>query len=419
MFSEGRNFVEAGSLCVRGLVLLGLAFIVGEISGLAIPLTGSNGNVVDFAGVKSASPAGLRVQVKADDPLLDVGWEKFDLSKLESENPEIHQAYQEALAGKHTELNLGAFAPKDQPAMREQKNYEDGAERHGWFETGAAGGKFAIQLPETEPKSVLLVSMGVDGRSIRYMGGVGASRWKALTEKFHMAVMSYEFDLSKKGETFDPSKDAPFIYTDAGSGDGVISALEQFAEKSGKTRLKTIPIAVFGADVLGAAFSYNFVQSHPDRVIAAVASKGAFYLGAPSENSAKVPLLLLWGEYDSDIKRWNPTDTHEQAYENSLNLFPNWIHAMEPRGGPGESPLSFEFGRIFLDRMMLARMSPNGELLELDRSKAWVGNLQTREIRRMEDPEKVLEAHETWLPNGEVAKLWEDFSTGSLDLNSQ
>lgn len=405
-----------GMLFSSGLVLF-CFFCSSEAFG--VPLKGSNGTTVDFFGIKSASPAGLRVQVADGGALLDVAWEKFDIEQLRIDHPEIFAAFEEAKAGKHTELNLGSFAPKVDPAMREVKNFRDGAERDGWYEAGAGGGKFAIQLPKTEPKAILLVSMGQDGRSIRYMGGVGTTRWNAMMEKFQMAVLSYEFSLSKGGENFDPAKNAPFIFTEAGSGDALFEALGQLSEKSGKSGLKDLPIAIFGNDVLGAAFAYNLVQSHPDRIIAAVASKGAFYLGKPTEASVKVPLLLLWGEYDQDIDRWSPSDTHEEVYETALPLQPNWIHAMEPRGGPGESQLSFQISSVFLDRMILARLKPEGELVDLERDGSWIGNLETREIRRMEDPERVLEPHETWLPNGEVAKLWEEFSNGTLAPDTQ
>lgn len=402
----------------RGFFVAGLTFL-GSTLSWAVPLTGANGKVVDFSGIKSAGPGGLRVKITAEGSEIDVPWERFDLPKLKSEHPEIFAAYEKAQTGQHTDLDLGSYAPQTMPQQQEVKNFRDGAERHGWYETGGGGGKFAIQMPDQEVKGVLLVSMGQDGRSIRYMGGVGVTRWAKFAEKFQFAIMSYEFPVTRgDGADYDITKAAPYIFADK-SGEGVLSALESFAEKSKKPALKEVPIAVFGFDVLGAAFAFNFAQNHPDRVIAAVAAKGAFYAAELNENAAKVPLLLLWGEYDQEIERWNPFSDHQETYEKGLELRPNWTHAMEPRGPSGETPLSFTMGMTFLNRMILARLNPEGGLKEMDREDAWVGNLKTKEIRRMEDPGRVLEPHETWLPNGEVAKLWEEFSNGTLAPDTQ
>ena len=389
--------------------------------GHAIPLAGSNGRIVEFEVVKKASPEGLTVQVEKGGDEIQLGWDKLDLEHLQKNHPALYQAYQAAQKGASTELHLGTTPDPAAPMKKsepELKNYRDGAERHGWYETGGGGGKFGIQLPDQEVKGVLLVSMGQDGRSMRYMGGVGVTRWAKFAEKFQFAVMSYEFPVTRGNGDYDVTKAAPYIFADK-SGEGVISALESFAEKAQKPALKEVPIAVFGFDVLGAAFAFNFVQNHPDRVIAAVVAKGAFYAAELNEDATKVPLLLLWGEYDQDIDRWNPFSDHQETYEKALELRPNWTHAMEPRGPSGETPLSFTMGMTFLNRMILARLNPEGGLKELNREDAWVGNLKTREIRRMEDPERVLEPHETWLPNGEVAKLWEDFSNGALALDTQ
>lgn len=404
-------------------VVLGLVFLeLSSSVGLALPLAGSNGRIVDFEVVKSASPEGLTVQVKKGGDEIQLGWDKLDLGHLQKNHPVLFQAYQAAQKGATTPLRIG-MTPDPNGAMRENENefkdFRDGAERHGWYETGGGGGKFAIQMPDQEVKGVLLVSMGQDGRSIRYMGGVGVTRWAKFAEKFQFAIMSYEFPVTRgDGADYDITKAAPYIFADK-SGEGVLSALESFAEKSKKPALKEVPIAVFGFDVLGAAFAFNFAQNHPDRVIAAVAAKGAFYAAELNENAAKVPLLLLWGEYDQEIERWNPFSDHQEAYEKALELRPNWTHAMEPRGPSGETPLSFTMGMTFLNRMILARLSPGGGLKEIDREDAWVGNLKTKEIRRMEDPGRVLEPHETWLPNGEVAKLWEEFSNGTLAPDTQ
>ncbi|MCB1062211.1 MAG: hypothetical protein KDN20_04720 [Verrucomicrobiae bacterium] len=385
------------------------------VPALALPIAGANGKSVDFAGVKSAGPGGLTVQIQADGASVEVSWEKLDLVKLEADHPDIFAAYQKALTGSTTSLDLGSFAPAKAPV--EMAKVTGGAKSVGWYETKVGQGRFVIQLPNGEPRGVLLIAQGQDGESLRFLGP-GRSRWSDFAGKFQFAVMAYEFLGVEKSKGEGVLKEAEFVQAEKGSGEAVLKALEVFAKDSGKAILATAPITVFGSDVLGSAFAYNFTQSFPDRVLATVVSKGAFYVAAPTEASAKVPLLIIWGEYNQDIEVWEPIGTHEEIYPNSLGLRPNWAYAMEPRGTGGETPFSFKLAMTFLDRLTLARLSKEGEIQELDRSRAWVGNLETFEISRMEEPDKALEPTQTWLPDGEIAKLWEDFLNGRMQLDT-
>lgn len=408
-----------GSAMGRFLGCLATCLVFLAVQGAsAIPITGANGKVVNFAGVKSAGPGGLTVQIRAGDDPIELPWDKLDLQKLETEQPTIFEAYRVASRGQSRDLNLGSFAPKEAPMNRTVPTFEDGGERHGWFEAGAGGGKFALQLPSGgEPRGVLLISFGNDGRSIRYIGGVGANRWADFAEKFQFAVMSYTYTLSPDLAREGLGEAAKYIRTDEGSGQAVLDALNDFAQKSGKANLAKAPIAVYGTDVLGAAFAYNLTQSIPERILAAVASKGAYYSGKPTEASAKVPLLMIWGEYDTEVDQYQPTNTHDEIYPTVLELKPNWIYAMEPRGTGGESPFSQKLATTFLDRMILARLGTGTELKELDRTRSWTGDLDSFEISRMEDPEAVLTETQTWLPDGEIAKLWEDFLNETMTLD--
>ena len=71
--------------------LLGLGMLLtclgaGGVSEVgAVPIAGANGTVVDFAGIKSAGPAGLKVQIKSGDAPIDIPWEKIDLARLQAD----------------------------------------------------------------------------------------------------------------------------------------------------------------------------------------------------------------------------------------------------------------------------------------------------------------------------------------------
>ena len=96
---------------VLPILLLTGCFITS--SAIGIPITSNQGKTVDFAGVKSASSAGLEVQVKAGDPVLTLPWSRLDLKKLETDHPNIHEARLKTMEGQKVDLNLGSFAPKE------------------------------------------------------------------------------------------------------------------------------------------------------------------------------------------------------------------------------------------------------------------------------------------------------------------
>lgn len=390
--------------------LLGLIEVFGE----GISLVGSNGREATFAGVKKATRAGLEVKVGDDAPAIVIEWNRLNLESLKVRHPAVHDAYLKAISGEEVELNLGVFA-----AMPEEMSEAKATGViPGRFEISAGSGKFHLQLPQgRDVRAVLLLSCGPDGKSARYMGTGYQNRWSPLTSKFQMAILAYEFPTSDSAEIpVNVEKVAPFVFPEKGSGESVLKALEGFAGKTGIEALKTCPIAIYGFDVVGAGFAFNFTQLYSDRVIACVAAKGAFYRAPVTDVSGKVPLLMLWGEYDDEPKRWGASHGHMDVFENNRKVKPNWVYAMEPRGLPGESGQAAHFSMLFLDRMILARMNADGTLKEIDRSRSFKGDWEAVSISRLDEGEGAVETGFTWLPDGEVAKLWEDFSNGTLQM---
>lgn len=386
----------------------------------AIPITGSNGRVVDFAGIKSAGPNGLKVQVAVEGEIIQVGWDRFDLVRLKAEHPVVFAAFVSSQEGKDTELNLGSFAPVKTTSGSGNTSVANAGEfqkAQGRYFTSVGGGKFALQMPDqASPRAILLLAIGQDGRSERYIGSGGKGQWSDLANKLKLAVLAYEFPVKGDRRSVGAEEFAPFIEAQKGSGEAVLKALQSLAADSGKAELATIPIAIYGQDVIGAAFAFNFTQAFPDRVIATVAAKGASYSVKPTEASAKVPMMILSGEYDEDVKLGNPTNTHLEVYEANLGLKPQWVYAVEFRAGSGMTPASHHAAMTFLDRMILARLSPEGKLQDLDPERAFIGDLKESKISRREDANAVLTPDQTWLPDGEIAQLWKDLYDGTLKI---
>lgn len=373
----------------------------------AISLTGSNGRQVEFAGIKQATPKGLTAQISADAGVIGVPWDKVDLAALATEHPVIHEAYVAAQQGTTTELNLGIFAPP----VPEQKaaalpRYE------GWIDLTKGKRDYFLQLPGGEPEGILLVAVTDYGRAAQMVVGHarGSGPLAKLQEASKLAILTYEFEIASK----DPTLVDPFIYAEKGSGAEVLSALEAFAAKTGKPTLAGLPIAIFASERVGAAFAYHFIQWKPERILAAVLIKGAFYEAAPNPAAAKVPVLFLDGEYASSPGVWHTEATAAKIFSDHGGEIVNWTRAVEYRGRDSMSEVGEYFAKEYL-RLMIAQRKPDeaGVMPELDRSKGRVGNLKTGETREITD--SPLGPDETFIPDAQTLKLWKALRDGSLE----
>ena len=92
------------------LLLLLLLIFPGVMRADPVELTGSNGRQAAFAGIWEARPEGLVVLLTPDGAPVTVGWDKFDLAKLKTEQPAIIAARDRALfTQKAQPVNLGLF----------------------------------------------------------------------------------------------------------------------------------------------------------------------------------------------------------------------------------------------------------------------------------------------------------------------
>lgn len=98
-------FTRLVSLSALSLSLLTL------VQAEAVQLTGANGRSVEFAGIWEARPEGLIVVTSAESAPVIVTWDKFDLSKLKTEQPALEAARQRAVFLRSAQpVNLGLFA---------------------------------------------------------------------------------------------------------------------------------------------------------------------------------------------------------------------------------------------------------------------------------------------------------------------
>jgi len=392
--------------CLRFPLIFGCLLLLAP-NLRAISLSGSNGRQVEFAGIKEATPKGLTAQVAADSGIIGVTWDKLDLAALATEHPEIHEAYVAAQAGTTTALNLGIFAP----AVPEKKA-EALPRYEGWIDLKKGKRDYFLQLPGGEPEGILLVAVTDHGRAAQMVVGHarGSGPFAKLQDTLKLAVLTYEFDMVSG----DPTVVDPFIFAEKGSGAEVLSALEAFAVKTNKPALATLPIAIFGSERVGAAFAYHFIQWKPERILAAVLIKGAFYEAAPNPLAAKVPVLFLDGEYASSPGVWHTEATAAKLFADHPGEIANWTRAVEYRGKDSMSELGDFAGNEYLKKVIPQRKPDEaGVLAELDRSKGRVGNLKSGETREVTDAP--LGPDETFIPNTEFVEIWKKLLDGTLE----
>ena len=425
-FRSPTSFANAGRIGTLAAVW-GLLGLVDSAS--AVPITGANGTTVDFAGVREATPAGLVVVIAEGGEEVTVPWSKFDLNRLKSEHTAIFSAYQLAGEGKTTGLYLGVFENLKPQAEMPQQEVPAAEHRKSFVETtvlGAEGSGFremkvALRRPRAETRAFFVGIFGEGGGAGTFsslpIAIAKASGWDAFLEENRLVPVGVRV-VAAQG---DPRKQ-PFFLADQGSGDALLNAIADLAKQSGREDLADAPLVIYGRETVGSAFAYNLAQWKPDRVLCGVAMKGgAFFQVEPSEASAKVPLLLVKGEYDDSHREWQLQPTVDESgrridpaheavnrYRSSLELRPNWTLVIEPRGNSDISAMTETLGREFVSAVIRQRYG-SGQLSDMHPDIAQMGNLTTVTTTNMPDGQGVLAADETWLPDPQFAKVWAQF----------
>jgi len=117
--------------CLRlpgGCALPFVVILLANSLGAQIAITGSNGKVVEFPGIVSASPKGLTVSVRTGADWITIPWSQLKLDELQSKHPDLYKAYVDSTKSKHTIfLKLGVFSGKqlfDEAVLSVRKHLE-------------------------------------------------------------------------------------------------------------------------------------------------------------------------------------------------------------------------------------------------------------------------------------------------------
>ena len=430
-----------------------LASLLPLCTASAITLKGSNGRAVEFHVIQSATPKGITAQMVPDGPILGIPWEKLDIAALEADQKILYDAYLRAKQGETIELNLDETMPAEPSEPAAPKPPPD--KYRGWMDTKVGAVEFMLQMPAAKPRGILVISLDDFGDAFRYVMGheKGNGVWSDFQNKHDLALLSYSLGSGRS----DAEKLENFALSHKGSAKTLLTALKNFATRIKEPAFADLPIALYGAGRTGAAFVYNFVQSHPERVLAATVSKGAFYDAEPSEASVKVPMLFVWGEYSNNAERWRSENSAESILAKYAAMKPNWTNGREFRGRDEQNLLVEYMAKQYLLEVIPTRMPEEGAApapapeakpdapeeegkpaegesagetasaaeappepeipkpVELDRSKGSVGTIETGVVVKMTDPTAELGPGETFLPNAKVAALWKEYILGELE----
>ena len=417
----------------RVLAILLSIWLLNPGESYAVPITGANGTTVDFAGVKTATPEGLEVKILSDGNLATVPWDKFDMARMETEQPSLFAAYEKTKNGETVDLYLGVFeGQKPEPKMEEEKKVE--AKPKNFARTtvkGKPGSGFtsitvSMRRPSANAKAIFLGAFG-EGRagnafSSIYLAETPRTSWDTFFT--NNSLVPVGFRVQTKGDV----RKEPFFLADKGSGEAVLGAISKLAKELGRNDLAEAPVVIYGRDVLGSAFAYNLAQFRPERIACAVASKGtAFFSVEPTEESVKVPLLVIKGQYDDGYKEWElepeideqgarvvPPHEGQNRFVSTLPMRPNWTLAIQERGTGDIGPLTEMLGREFISAVIKQRFG-GGTYAEMVPDIAYLGNMKSKSIKNMPDDLEALEVDETWLPDSAFGKIWKQFIDGSLE----
>ena len=404
---------------------------------------GSNGRAVEFVKLEQATPKGITAYMKEDGPLIPIRWEKLDLEALKTQHPLIYLAYEKTKEGQTIDLQELMDSPPPASGGENNGTKKKQSKWPGWIDTQIMGTSFALQMPVGEPRGILLFAVGDHGGAMRQIGHLprGREPWTGLQNKYGLAVLSYDFEI----QNYDPTAVNKFIFAENGSGEQAVRALKEFAIQLKKPELADLPILIYGEGRIGAPYGYHFALWKPDRIVAAVVSKGAFYDAEPNETAAALPMLVIWGQYSNIAELWKSENSAEKIFEKFADKQLNWTQGREPRGKSEINPVVIHLAMEYLEKVAEFRLpekkkeappaepddnaeagSKEGEEKEeaeepevveippLDRSEGYVGEVKTGKVSKIEDANAALGPGETFLPNKDISDLWKEFMEGRL-----
>ena len=209
----------------------------------------------------------------------------------------------------------------------------------------------------------------------------GDSHWRALARKHDAALLVPMYQVAKGCDEWnDP---------DSGSERALLTALEDFAQRSKRPELKDAPWVLWGHSG-GSSWSAQMITRHPQRVLAASFRGGCHKQFGLPEFRAKfgpiardLPLLLVWGKRESV-----PTSSH----------FVSW------------GPMNAMYRELREQGGKVCRVIDPRSEHGCDNSRLMSINFFDAVLSGQASAAPSKDAFAPWLPNDTFAAMWREFS---------
>ncbi len=248
---------------------------------------------------------------------------------------------------------------------------------------------FRLWVPPdvTTLKAVLVLVPGSNGDG---RAQVDDEFWRAFAVKEQVALVGCRLTDKPHDQGFIEH----YVNVSQGSGQALIDALGQFADRVKHPEIATAPLLLWGMSA-GGEFNYEFVAWKPERVAAFIVNKGGIYYSAlVSKEARSVPGILFVGGADLDSR----TFTIKGLFAVNRRAGALWALAEEP-GLAHVVGHSKELGAMLFEDVLAA---PKGSLTE---KTGFVGDVHTfaTQPAATASTGNVLTS---WLPTERLAAAW-------------
>ncbi len=209
-------------------------------------------------------------------------------------------------------------------------------------------------------RAVVVLNPGHNGDG---RGMADDAEWRAFAARNRVALLA---SFLKGGGTYYEAE----VWT----GRALLDELKGFAADSGHAELAGAPLALWGHSA-GGQFNYNFACWKPERTLAFITNKGAYYTARADDRVRRIPALWIAGGKDSELRINNITSRY--AENRRLGAF--WALAVEPGVDHGVGA-SKRLGMVFFEDAVALRLDAAGRLRPVDSAQGWLGDPDKRTV---------------------------------------
>ena len=261
--------------------------------------------------------------------------------------------------------------------------------------------QFRLWFPDEVPtlRGIVLLVPGSNGDG---RASAQDTVWQAFAVRHKLALVACFF----KDKQHDQNFIEDYIRVADGSGEALLTAITDFAQKSGHAELSTAPMLLWGMSA-GGQFNYEFVAWKPERVIAFVVNKGGIYYSALLPRAARsVPGVLFVGGKDLEFR----TNTIVGLFAVNRRAGALWALSEEP-GAAHIVGRSRDLAIPFFEDVMAVRLpASTGPLKPMPEKPAFIGDFKTKSFAPA--AAGAAPAFPTaWLPTERIAQAWQAILT--------